>query len=184
MRTERAQTAPMPSTPPAGVHACNSPKVGYADFCATWPPQSDADKVSPSTIASIRKAVRTHLSHFPSGVQPGQLSELMRRPCMQRHCLHIFLEHGNLYAAAPAEMAPCERNASQGASVRSPYCSEKLRRKQPGVTIPNWWSSGAYPHITGELANAPPRGALPHCLTTVRLLNRMALCSGSQPLQL
>ena len=163
----RPPPAPMPSAPPAGLHACNSPKVGYADFCATWPPQSDADKVSPSTVASIRKAVRTHLSHFPSGVQPGQLSELMRRPCMQRHCLHIFLEHGNLYAAAPAEMAPCERNASQGASaLRSPYCSEELRRKQPGVTIPDWWSSGAFPHITGEHANAPPRGALSRCLTT------------------
>ena len=175
----------MPSAPPAGLHACNSPKVGYADFCATWPPQSDADKVSPSTVASIRKAVRTHLSHFPSGVQSGQLLELMRRPCMQRHCLHIFLEHGNLYAAAPAEMAPCERNASQGASVRSPYCSEELRRKQPGVTIPDWWSSGAFPHITGErMPTHHTRGALPRCLTTVRLLNRMALCSGSQPLQL
>ena len=163
-----AVDAPMPLTPPAGLHACNSPTVGYADFCATWPPQSDADKVPPGTVTSIRKAVQTHLAHFPSGVQPGQLSELMRRPCMQRHCLHIFLEHGNLYAAAPAEMAPCERNASQGASMRSPYCSEELRRKQPGVTIPDWWSNGAFPHITGEHAcmptHHPPRcvAPLPH----------------------
>ena len=63
-----AADAPMPLTPPAGLHACNSPTVGYADFCATWPPQSDADKVPPGTVTSIRKAVQTHLAHFPSGV--------------------------------------------------------------------------------------------------------------------
>ena len=153
---------------PPHFQACNSASVGYSDFCATWPSQALADEVAPGTAAEIAAAVHAHVSHFPSGIHPGQLAALMRRPCMQRHCLHIYLANGQLYAVAPSDMSPCERNNTQGpcpkasgpstppevlrcrerAGLRSPRCGSDLRRKQPGVTIPGWWSDGPYPHDT------------------------------------
>ena len=52
----------MAAEPPPGLRACNSAAVGFADFCATWPEQSQADMVGPSAAASIEAAVDEQLS--------------------------------------------------------------------------------------------------------------------------
>ena len=66
-------------------------------------------------------------------------------------------------------------------AARSSGVSSQALRSRTGGRMALSRTSQASTHACQRTI---PRGALPHCLTTVRLLNRMAFCSGSQPLQL
>ena len=125
----------------------------------------------------MKNMVSEVMDAFPSGVRAGELARLMRRPCMQRLCLHVQLFNGTVHIVAPEGMETCARGgglkgrlscplhrrtwvpgdmvdeckhraASDGRSkyTRSEYCNATMRKAQPGVTLPNYWSDWIYPH--------------------------------------
>jgi hypothetical protein len=163
--------------PPAQSLCRSFPLSGRrVDFCPSWPQQRESvSKVSEPTVAEIRAAVRQRLRQ-QRAVQPGQLEALMRKPCVQRLCLHLQLSDGKLHAIAPTGMTSCERPAPGRASqcpaprgrdapeaepvrwpemrcreaegTRSRYCGPSSRLRQRGVSPPGWWWDGTYPHET------------------------------------
>ena len=158
----------------ADSQATSSCDATYREHeCSTWPPQQLAAQLQPRLVARIRQAVSDVMASFPSGVQPGQLASLMRRPCMQRLCLHVQLFGGVLHVVAPEGMETCSRGGSLKGRLscpphkkawpedmfgecrhrskstrytRSQYCNATARMAQPGVTIPDFWNDFIYPH--------------------------------------
>ncbi|KAL1512338.1 hypothetical protein AB1Y20_005600 [Prymnesium parvum] len=155
-----------------GALPCDA--LSETPFCAAWPRQALADSVDAETAQQIRAAVARTLAPFSRGVSSAQLSLLMRRPCMQRLCLHVHLREGELLVVPPADMSACRKRASVAATLdcvhtpgylegtwRDPpmcrasplpppseMCGEAWRRRQPGVSVPGWWYAPAYPHVT------------------------------------
>ena len=115
--------------------------------CSAWPPQQLAANLKPALAARLRRAVADVMAAFPAGVAEGQLARLMRRPCMQRLCLHIQLVDGALYVIAPEGMETCARGASLKARLSCPphqrtwaedmkeECRKRVRSKMPKVRM-------------------------------------------------
>ena len=146
----------------------------YRDHeCSTWPPQRLAVQTPPLLVQQMQNVVSELMDAFPSGVQAGQLSKLMQRPCMQRLCLHVQLIDGAMHIVAPEGMETCSRGGSLKSRIscpphrrtwppemaeecrhrskssryaRSTYCNATSRMAQPGVTIPGFWNDWLYPH--------------------------------------
>jgi hypothetical protein len=144
--------------------------------CSQWPPQHLAEEVEPRIAAWISERVDAALEPFrASGVRQGELADLMRRPCVQRLCVRVQLIGGQLYVVAPEGMSLCNRGGSLKSRLscppnkrawaedmagecmhrkhsttkrysRSEACNATSRMRQPGVTIPNFWSDFLYPH--------------------------------------
>ena len=142
------------------------------ETCSTWPSQALAATVSPRLKESIEEVVSRIFERFPQGVRAGLLQNLMRKPCMQRLCLHVQLIDGHMYVVAPDSMQTCVQGASMRVRLscppsrrvwqadmaqecneahhdptvtRSSLCNESQRRQQQGITMPGWWSDWHYP---------------------------------------
>ena len=144
-------------------------KLSEEAFCPAWPRPALADSVDDRTVTEIRDAVRKHLSPFATnGVSSEQLSELLRLPCMQRQCLKVHVRGGEVFAEAAEGMRACRTSGSAQSKLgcpgprqswrseelcshhtrRSNLCKSESRKRQPGVTVPNWWHDDTYPHVT------------------------------------
>jgi hypothetical protein len=141
--------------------------------CSTWPPQALADSVSKVMNDDIKRVVSAIMDKFPQGVEYNSLASLMQLPCMQRICVHVQLIDGKMYVIAPEDMQTCMRGGSlqtrlscppsthswsedrvaecdaalrDRSIVQSDVCTARARMRQPGVSIPRFFSEWHYPH--------------------------------------
>lgn len=142
--------------------------------CSAWPPMDVVGDVVPWVRNKIERTVDGIMRGLRfQGVKEGRLASLLRRPCIQRLCLHVQLINGKMFVVAPTGMRTCLRNGSlrtrlscpphrrswaedmadecrkvsrnQSANDRSIFCNSSHRQQQPGVTIPNYWNDFIYP---------------------------------------
>ena len=162
-------------TAPATSSATTSCEAAlYTHTCSTWPPQELATNVDAVLLRRMQSIVADLMASFPAGVESGDLDLLMRRPCMQRLCVHVQLFGGRLYVVSPEGMELCARGGDikarlsctahssttadgmgptcsqhrrQAGHKRSRYCNRTSRLQQIGVTIPGFWDDRLYPHL-------------------------------------
>ena len=146
---------------------------------------AEAGRRQPRPLLEIHQAVGRVLRPFKEGVQPGTLAAMMRLPCIARLCMRVQLIDGAIYVVAPTALRPCQR--SDGS--RSSWCEKKSRVKQPGASVPGFWSDEIYPvstewHFWAGLNMSscyaePIPGDYLHGLARARMHNALRLLLGA-----